>query len=42
MSALSQMKLVATRARGTLVQDALGASALMVMLLVGLHLPNFF
>ncbi|MGA9252116.1 MAG: hypothetical protein WBV78_01815 [Roseobacter sp.] len=42
MSTLNQIKCVAERSRSTLVQDALGASALMVMLIVGLHIPSFF
>ncbi len=41
MTTLRQIKSIATRAQGTLVQDAMGAAALMVMLVVGLHLPSF-
>lgn len=41
MSTLNQIRSVAVRSRRTLVQDALGASALMVMLVVGLHIPSF-
>jgi len=32
---------VLNRSSATLLQDAAGATALVVMLLVGLHLPNF-
>lgn len=42
MTTLRQIKDIAARTQGTLLQDALGASALMVMLVVGLHLPSFF
>jgi hypothetical protein len=38
---LHQIKTVVTRSRDTLLSDALGATALMVILVVGLHLPNF-
>ncbi len=41
MTTFNQIKTIATRAQDTLVQDALGAAALAVMLVVGLHLPNF-
>lgn len=41
MQTLSKMKELTTRVQSTLVQDALGAAALMVMLVVALHLPNF-
>jgi hypothetical protein len=41
MTTLRQIKTIATRAQDTLLQDAVGAAALMVMLLVGLHLPSF-
>ncbi|WP_264479459.1 hypothetical protein [Roseobacter weihaiensis] len=41
MTLLLQIKMIATRSHDTLVQDALGASALVVMLVVGLHLPSF-
>ncbi|TDQ64682.1 hypothetical protein [Phaeovulum veldkampii] len=36
------LKLALARSSATLVQDALGAASLMVMLIVGLHLPNLF
>lgn len=42
MSTINQIKHLAVRSRTTLVQDAIGASALMVMLIVGLHIPSFF
>jgi hypothetical protein len=42
MSVLSQIKSIASRSQATLVQDAIGASSLFVMLLVCLHLPSFF
>jgi len=38
---LQQIKSVAFRAQGTLLQDAVGAAALIVLLMVGLHLPGF-
>ncbi|MGR3504821.1 MAG: hypothetical protein ACU0B7_03005 [Paracoccaceae bacterium] len=38
---LDQIKTVVTRSRDTLLSDALGATALMVILVVGLHLPSF-
>ena len=41
MTTLKTLKIIAMRANGTLVQDALGAAALVVMLVVGLHLPAF-
>ncbi|MEM9306783.1 MAG: hypothetical protein AAGA74_05760 [Pseudomonadota bacterium] len=37
---LSELKSAAHRSQQTLVQDAFGASALFVMLIVGLHLPT--
>ena len=40
MTTLRQIKSIATRTQGTLLQDAAGATALMVMLVVGLHLPH--
>ncbi|WP_299148301.1 hypothetical protein [uncultured Tateyamaria sp.] len=40
MTTLHHIKQIATRAEATLLQDALGAAALMVMLVVGLHLPS--
>lgn len=42
MSTLLQIKSIATRAQPTLLQDALGGMALVVILLVTLHLPMFF
>ncbi|WP_268876830.1 hypothetical protein [Litorivita pollutaquae] len=36
----AQIKAVIARSPETLLQDAIGAAALMVMLLVGLHLPG--
>ncbi|SFU14387.1 hypothetical protein [Sedimentitalea nanhaiensis] len=38
----SQIKTTLHRSQDTLLQDAAGASALIVMLLVGLHLPGIF
>ncbi len=37
---MSQINAVLQRSRDTIWQDALGAVALMVMLLAGLHLPG--
>lgn len=37
---LTQIKTVIARSQDTLLQDIIGASALVVMLLVGLHLPG--
>ncbi|AVL51660.1 hypothetical protein CEP88_02925 [Roseobacter denitrificans] len=37
----TQLKKIALQSQGTLVQDALGLSALVVMLIVALHLPTF-
>ncbi|WP_281361037.1 hypothetical protein [Sulfitobacter maritimus] len=34
-------KSIAARSQDTLLQDAAGAAALIVMLVVGLHLPAF-
>ena len=39
MTTLRQIKDIAIRAEASLLQDALGAAALAVMLVVGLHLP---
>ncbi|MCU9846566.1 hypothetical protein R5H32_05330 [Defluviimonas sp. D31] len=36
----TDLKSVLMRARGTLVQDMAGLCSLVVMLLVGLHLPS--
>ena len=41
MQKLGQLKAMTTRVQSTLVQDTLGATALVVMLVVGLHLPAF-
>ncbi len=40
MTTLRQIKDIAKRTEATLLQDAIGAAALMVMLVVGLHLPS--
>ncbi|MEX5728912.1 hypothetical protein Ga0609869_002265 [Rhodovulum iodosum] len=37
---LTELKTVIARSQATLLQDAAGAAALMVMLVVGLHLPG--
>lgn len=39
MTTLRQIKDIATRAEATLLQDAAGAAALLVILVVSLHLP---
>ncbi|WP_282960701.1 hypothetical protein [Actibacterium sp. MT2.3-13A] len=39
---LTELKSVIERSSATLLQDALGVMALMVMLLAGLHLPGLF
>ena len=41
MTTLKSLKSIATRSQGTLLQDAVGAAALTVMLVVGLHRPAF-
>ena len=41
MTTLSQIKAIVSRSQNTLLQDAAGAAALVVMLMVGLHLPAF-
>ena len=41
MTTLRTLKSIATRSGDTLVQDVLGAAALVVMLVVALHLPAF-
>ena len=41
MTTIRTLKAIATRSQDTLLQDALGAAALMVILVVGLHLPGF-
>ncbi|MHC0052931.1 hypothetical protein [Actibacterium sp. D379-3] len=38
---LTELRTVLNRSSATLMQDAAGAIALMVMLVVGLHLPAF-
>lgn len=38
---LEQIKTTIQRSRDTLLSDAIGAMALIVILIVGLHLPNF-
>ncbi len=38
---LTELKEMIVRAEATLLQDALGAAALMVMLLASLHVPAF-
>ncbi|GGX61941.1 hypothetical protein GCM10007385_33800 [Tateyamaria omphalii] len=40
MTTLRQIKDIASRAEATLLQDAAGAAALTVMLVVALHLPS--
>ena len=40
MTTLHHIKAIATRTQATLIQDVLGATALAVMLVVGLHLPT--
>ncbi|WP_263843283.1 hypothetical protein [Roseobacter sinensis] len=37
----TQIRSIASRSQATLVQDMAGAVALVVMLVVGLHLPFF-
>ncbi len=39
---LHQIRTTLNTSRETLLQDAIGAAALVVMLLVGLHLPGLF
>lgn len=41
MSSLNALKSIAMRAQPTLLQDAIGAAALVVMLFAGLYLPVF-
>ena len=41
MTLFRTLKSIATRSQQTLLQDAAGAAALTVMLVVGLHLPVF-
>ncbi|MEL7098998.1 MAG: hypothetical protein AAGM84_09240 [Pseudomonadota bacterium] len=42
MTTLRQIKALTSRVEATLLQDAAGAAALMVILVVGLHLPAVF
>lgn len=39
---LTQIKTALTRSADTLLQDAVGAASLVVMLVVALHLPGMF
>jgi len=39
---LAEIKTVYTRSGATIIQDAAGAAALLVMLVVGLFLPGIF
>jgi hypothetical protein len=39
---IAQLKSTLQNAQSTLLQDAIGACALMVMLITGLHLPGLF
>lgn len=41
MTTLRTLKTIATRSQATLLQDALGAAALIVMLVGGLYIPSF-
>lgn len=41
MTTLLQIRAIASRSHQTLVQDTVGVAALVVMLVVGLHLPTF-
>ena len=41
MTTFRTLKSIATRSQNTLLQDAAGAAALIVMLVVSLHLPAF-
>ncbi|WP_299558595.1 hypothetical protein [uncultured Sulfitobacter sp.] len=40
MTTYRTVKAIAARAQHTLLQDAAGAAALVIMLVVGLHLPG--
>ena len=42
MNTITELGNICRRSRATLVQDALGAAALGVMLIVALHLPSLF
>ncbi|WP_259943427.1 MULTISPECIES: hypothetical protein [Sulfitobacter] len=41
MITLKTLKMIASRSHATLLQDSIGAAALIVMFVVGLHLPAF-
>jgi hypothetical protein len=41
MTTLRQIKTIVVRSQDTLLQDAIGVAALMVILVVGLYLPSF-
>ncbi|KIN60928.1 hypothetical protein Z945_1911 [Sulfitobacter noctilucae] len=41
MTTLKTLKSIATRSQETLLQDSIGAAALVVILVVGLYLPAF-
>ncbi|MEM9968124.1 MAG: hypothetical protein AAF755_08505 [Pseudomonadota bacterium] len=41
MTTIRFIQAIAKRSHATLVQDAIGAAALVVMLVVALHLPGF-
>lgn len=41
MTTLKTLKSIATRSQDTIVQDAIGVAALVVMLVVSLYLPVF-
>ncbi|WP_281244830.1 hypothetical protein [Sulfitobacter brevis] len=40
MTTLKMIKSIASRSQHTLLQDAAGAAALVMMLVIGLHLPG--
>ena len=37
---LTELKIILRRSQSTLLQDAMGAAALMVMMVVALHVPG--
>lgn len=41
MTTLSTLKSIAVRSQHTIVADCIGGVSLIVMLVVGLHLPSF-
>lgn len=41
MTTIKTLTAIAARSQDTIVQDAIGAAALVVMLVVGLYLPAF-